>query len=157
MLVAKGVHFPRGTDPRLIPVLLDAMSKNKKVRLFFGDTQMGVDPLTAEFNMGQIKTVEDGGLTKIAFMVKGYRYLLKTNNIVKVTWKTNPIYRHVDYSICGASFNRLPTGEGVGVYIQRGKNHHLVGKVGSQEEGIHFLDFLEGSRDDWNKPLMESK
>lgn len=85
--LVNGISFEKNTNDRVIEILLDAISRRERIRVFYGDIKSGCDWCETYDTIGTVGT--SCGKTKVPLMIHSIRSIggspIRTNNIVKIT------------------------------------------------------------------------
>ena len=140
--IVEGISFEENTNDRVIEILLDAINRRERIRVFYGDTKSGRDWLETYDTIGTVGT--SCGKTKVPLMIYSIRSMggdaILTENIVKITKDKKVIYKHPKYN-CNVSINDKCN------IVSNGKE--IIHKGNDPIKAQRFLDFLKGERNNY--------
>ena len=97
--VVNGISYHENTPDVVIRVLENAMRTNKRIRIFYGDTETGRDWMEIYDTIGTIG--RSCGQNKIPLLIKNSRSYgggaILTHCIVKITIDKEIVYKHPKY------------------------------------------------------------
>lgn len=97
--VVNGISYHENTSDAVIRVLENAMRTNKRIRIFYGDTETGRDWMEIYDTIGTIS--RSCGQNKIPLLIKNSRSYgggaILTHCIVKITIDKEVVYKHPKY------------------------------------------------------------
>ena len=97
--VVNGISYHENTPDAVIRVLENAMRTNKRIRIFYGDTETGRDWMEIYDTIGTIG--RSCGQNKIPLLIKNSRSYggcaILTDCIVKITIDKEVVYKHPKY------------------------------------------------------------
>lgn len=97
--VVNGISYHENTPDAVIRVLENAMRTNKRIRIFYGDTETGRDWMEIYDTIGTIG--RSCGKNKIPLLIKNSRSYgggaILTDCIVKITIDKEVVYKHPKY------------------------------------------------------------
>lgn len=97
--VVNGISYHENTPDAVIRVLENAMRTNKRIRIFYGDTETGRDWMEIYDTIGTIG--RSCGQNKIPLLIKNSRsyggVAILTHCIVKITIDKEVVYKHPKY------------------------------------------------------------
>ena len=97
--VVNGISYHENTPDAVIRVLENAMRTNKRIRIFYGDTETGRDWMEIYDIIGTIG--RSCGQNKIPLLIKNIRSYgggaILTDCIVKITIDKEVVYKHPKY------------------------------------------------------------
>lgn len=97
--VVNGISYHENTPDAVIRVLENAMRTNKRIRIFYGDTETGRDWMEIYDTIGTIG--KSCGQNKIPLLIKNSRSYgggaILTHCIVKITIDKEVVYKHPKY------------------------------------------------------------
>lgn len=97
--VVNGISYHENTPDAVIRVLENAMRTNKRIRIFYGDTETGRDWMEIYDTIGTIG--RSCGQNKIPLLIKNSRSYgggaILTHCIVKITIDKEVVYKHPKY------------------------------------------------------------
>ena len=97
--VANGTFYHANTNDEVIRVLENSLMNNKRIRIFYGDTETGRDWMEIYDTIGTIG--RSCGQNKIPLLIKNSRSYgggaILTHCIVKITIDKEVVYKHPKY------------------------------------------------------------
>ena len=141
--IVEGISFEENTNERVIEILLDAMNRRERIRVFYGDTKSGRDWCETYDTIGTIGT--SCGKTKVPLMIHSIRTMggdaILTENIVKITRNKRVVYKQHNYN-CNVSINNKCN------VVCNGEEIIFL-KGNDPIKARRFLAFLNGERNNY--------
>ena len=141
--IVNGVSFDKNTNARVIEILLNAMKNKERIRVFYGDTQSGIDWCETYDTIGTISV--SCGTIKVPLMIHSIRSMggdaILTEDIVKITKDKKVIYKHPKYN-CNVSINDKCN-------VVRNGKEILFLNSNDPIKANRFLSFLKGERNNY--------
>lgn len=141
--VVDGVSFYEGTNEIVVSILLDAIARRDRIRIFYGDVESGKDWCETYDTIGTVGL--SCGTEKIPLIIHSTRSMggdaILTENIVKITRNKKVIYQQHNYN-CNVSINEN------GNVVSNG-NEVIFLHGNDPMKAQRFLSFLKGERNSY--------
>ena len=147
-----GLVFDKGTDERVMEIISENLNNNERIRLFYGDTNDGIDWCELYDTIGYIGSTHPSSAIcdgSFPLLLSNKRSIggdaISCARILKITKNKKTIYKRPNYQ-CNLEVKKINDNE-FGIFRQNDKIIML--KFSSQKAAESVMDFLLGKRNNY--------